>query len=80
MMKDNGAPVIHLGVITHNGRGDEVTAPSDRNGEKFGRTILNFIFCLTLDSMVPSISRKHKWGRKLLTTYRKHRFVCLTEG
>ena len=39
-MKDNGAPVIHLGVITHNGRGDEVTAPSDRNGEKFGRTIL----------------------------------------
>jgi len=26
-MKDNGAPVIHLGVITHNGRGDEVTTP-----------------------------------------------------
>ena len=39
-MKDNGAPVIHLGVITHTGRGDEVTAPLDRNGEKFGRTIL----------------------------------------
>jgi hypothetical protein len=38
-MKDNGAPVIHMGVITHNGRGDKVTAPLDRNGEKFGRTI-----------------------------------------
>ena len=40
MMKDNGAPVIHLGVITHIGYGDEVIAPLDRNGEKFGRTIL----------------------------------------
>ena len=39
-MKDNGAPVVHLGVITHNGCGDEVTTPLDRNGEKFGQTIL----------------------------------------
>ena len=39
-MKDNGAPVVFLGVITHNGCGDEVTTPSDRNGEKFGQTIL----------------------------------------
>ena len=39
-MKDNGAPVVLLGVATRNGYGDEVIAPLDRNGEKFGQTIL----------------------------------------
>jgi hypothetical protein len=52
-MKDNGAPVVLSGVITRYGYGDKVITPLDRNGEKFGQTILNFIFCLTLDSMVP---------------------------
>lgn len=39
-MKDNGAPVVLSGVATRNGCGDEVTTPLDRNGEKFGQTIL----------------------------------------
>jgi|LauGreDrversion4_2_1035121.scaffolds.fasta_scaffold336276_2 hypothetical protein len=39
-MKDNGAPVVLLGVATHNGYGDKVITPLDRNGEKFGQTIL----------------------------------------
>lgn len=39
-MKDNGAPVVLSGVATRNGYGDEVITPSDRNGEKFGQTIL----------------------------------------
>lgn len=39
-MKDNGAPVVLSGVATRNGYGDDVIAPLDRNGEKFGQTIL----------------------------------------
>ena len=39
-MKDNGAPVVLSGVATRNGYGDEVITPLDRNGEKFGQTIL----------------------------------------
>ena len=39
-MKDNGAPVVLSEIATRNGYGDEVITPSDRNGEKFGQTIL----------------------------------------